>query len=219
MMGLSFLCKRKILARLKLKTTFGLTCTVTKISWLFQFTFQDKNSETRWIYCLQLTKTSPIMCTSKILTNLCFTKQKMKTKNTFAKVVHSALVAKMYWQSIEKLVRALMVHNRVKGTIKFKNYFKQIAVPFKIYADFEWDLERVESYEGSYSKRYQDDIPCSFSYKLGCVDDKLTKPIVVFRGENPAYEFIKAIFKEYLHCKKVINKHFYKNLIMSEEEE
>ena len=136
MMGLSFLCKRKILARLKLKTTFGLTCTVTKISWLFQFTFQDKNSETRWICCLQLTKTSPIMCTSKILTNLCFTKQKMKTKNTFAKVVHSALVAKMYWQSIKKLVRALMVHNRVKGTIKFKNYFKQIAVPFKIYADF-----------------------------------------------------------------------------------
>ena len=164
-------------------------------------------------------ETSPIMCTSKILTNLCFTKQKMKTKNTFAKVVHSALVAKMYWQSIKKLVRALMVHNRVKGTIKFKNYFKQIAVPFKIYADFEWDLERGESYEGSYSKRYQDDIPCSFSYKLGCVDDKLTKPIVVFRGENPAYEFIKAIFKEYLHCKKVINKHFYKNLIMSEEEE
>ena len=30
-----------------------------------------------------------------------------------------------------------MVHNRVKGTIKFKNYFKQIAVPFKIHGDFE----------------------------------------------------------------------------------
>ena len=30
-----------------------------------------------------------------------------------------------------------MVHNLVKGTIKFKNYFKQIAVPFKMYADFE----------------------------------------------------------------------------------
>ena len=24
-----------------------------------------------------------------------------------------------------------------KGTIEFKNYFKQILVPFKIYADFE----------------------------------------------------------------------------------
>ena len=39
-----------------------------------------------------------------------------------------------------------------KGTIEFKNYFKQIPVPFKIYADFECNLKSVESYEGSYSK-------------------------------------------------------------------
>ena len=39
-----------------------------------------------------------------------------------------------------------------KGTIEFRNYFKQIPVPFKIYADFECNLESVESYEGSYSK-------------------------------------------------------------------
>ena len=36
-----------------------------------------------------------------------------------------------------------------KGTIEFKNYLKQIPVPFKIYAHFECNLERVESYEGS----------------------------------------------------------------------
>ena len=30
-----------------------------------------------------------------------------------------------------------------------------------------------------------------------CVKDKFTKPIVVFRGENAAYEFIKAILKEF----------------------
>ena len=39
-----------------------------------------------------------------------------------------------------------------KGTIEFKNYFKQIPVPFKIYAGFECNLKSVESYEGSYSK-------------------------------------------------------------------
>ena len=43
--------------------------------------------------------------------------------------------------------------------------------------------------------------------------------IVIFRGENAAYEFIKAILKEYQYCKKVMNKHFSKNLIVSEEEE
>ena len=42
-----------------------------------------------------------------------------------------------------------------KGTIDFKqipNYFKQIPVPFNIYADFECNLITVESYEGSYTK-------------------------------------------------------------------
>ena len=43
--------------------------------------------------------------------------------------------------------------------------------------------------------------------------------MVVFRGEIAAYELIKAILKEYQYCKKVMEKHFNKNLIMSEEQE
>ena len=60
----------------------------------------------------------------------------------------------------------------------------------------------VECYEGSYIKKYQDHIPCSFSDKVVSVDDKFTKRIAVYRGENDAYEFIKAILKEYKCCKK-----------------
>ena len=93
-----------------------------------------------------------------------------------------------------------------KGTIEFKSYFKQIAVPFKIYANFECNLKSVESFEGSYSKKYQDHIPCSFGYKLVCVNDKFTKPMVVFSGENAAFNFIEAILKEYQYCKKVMKK-------------
>ena len=37
--------------------------------------------------------------------------------------------------------------------IEFENYFKQIPVPFKIYADFECNLRGAESYEGSYTKK------------------------------------------------------------------
>ena len=44
-------------------------------------------------------------------------------------------------------------------------------------------------------KKYEDHVPCSFAYKVVCVD-KFTTPIVVHRGENRAYEFIKAILKE-----------------------
>ena len=39
-----------------------------------------------------------------------------------------------------------------KRTIEFENYFKQLAVPFEIYADFECNLRGVECYEGSYTK-------------------------------------------------------------------
>ena len=52
-----------------------------------------------------------IMCKSKILTDLCFTKQRIKTKNTFVRVVYSVLVVKMCWQNIKKFTWALMVHN------------------------------------------------------------------------------------------------------------
>ena len=102
--------------------------------------------------------------------------------------------------------------------ITFENYFKKLPVPFKIYADFECNLRDVKSYEGSYTNKYQDHMPCSFAYQVACVDDRFTKRIFVYRGENAAYEFIKATLKEYKYCKKVMNKHFNKNLIMSEEE-
>ena len=44
-----------------------------------------------------------IMCTSKILTDLRFTKWKIKTKKTFVRVAYSALVVKMCWQDIKNL--------------------------------------------------------------------------------------------------------------------
>ena len=50
-----------------------------------------------------------------------------------------------------------------KGIIEFENYFKQIPVPFKVYADFECNLRSVECYEGFCTKKYQDHIPCSFA--------------------------------------------------------
>ena len=68
-------------------------------------------------------------------------------------------------------------------------------------------------------KKYQDHVRCGFAYKLICLDDEFTKPIVVFRGENATYKFIEATLKEFEYCKKVMEKHFNKNLNMSEKEE
>ena len=42
---------------------------------------------------------------------------------------------------------------------------------------------------------------CSFDYKLVCVDDEFSKPIVVFRDKNAAFKFIEANLKEHEYCK------------------
>ena len=72
---------------------------------------------------------------------------------------------------------------------------------------------------GSYTEKYQDHIPCSFAYRLVCVDNKFSKKVVLYRGKNAVYKFIKAILEEYDYCKKMIKEHFHKNLTMSAEKE
>ena len=46
-------------------------------------------------------------------------------------------------------------------------------------------------------KRYQDHIPCNFDYKVICVDDRFTKPIVVIEVKmqlmNSLKQFLKSI--------------------------
>ena len=87
-----------------------------------------------------------------------------------------------------------------------------LPVPFKIYADFECILKGVKNSNknnGSYTEKYHN-IPYKFTYKV--------KKVVLYRGKNAAYRFIKAILSMIL-VKKMIKKHFNKILIMSAEEE
>ena len=67
-----------------------------------------------------------------------------------------------------------------KGFINFKNYFKHIPVPFKIYAAFECILKKVDSDikyspNNSYTKMYQKHVPYSFAYKVVCIDNNFIK--------------------------------------------
>ena len=104
-----------------------------------------------------------IMCTSKILTDLCFTKQRIKTKCYFCKSCLQRFSSKNVSTKHKEVCLSINGAQSVrleKGTIGFKNYFKQIPVPIKIYADFECNLSSVES--------------C----KLICVDDEFTKPMM-----------------------------------------
>ena len=108
------------------------------------------------------------------------------------------------------------------GSISFKNYFTQLSVPFKIYADFECILKgvkRSDKNNGPYTEKYQDHSSCSFAYKVACVDNKFSKKVVLYREKNAVYKCIKSILEPYDYCEKLIKKHFNKSLIMSAKEE
>ena len=61
----------------------------------FPIYISDQKFETFMDLVLVMMKRSHITCISKILRDLCFTKQKIKTNNIFARAAYSALVVKM----------------------------------------------------------------------------------------------------------------------------
>ena len=64
-----------------------------------------------------------IMCASKILTDLCFTKGKIKTKNGSVKVVYNVLVMNMSWKNIKMICLSINDKPSAKveeGTIEFE---------------------------------------------------------------------------------------------------
>ena len=88
------------------------------------------------------------------------------------------------------------------GYIEFKNYSNKMRVPFKIYADFECILLQkcdasANSCDSSWSVKKCDHVPCGFGYKVVCVDDRFSKDVVVYRGEDCVNRFISCILDEY----------------------
>ena len=92
------------------------------------------------------------------------------------------------------LINDTQAVNYETGTIKFKNFNKQIPTPFKIYADSECLLKKVNINKGGYTKLYQKHIPNSIGAKLVCIDNEFTLPTKIFTGSNSIKEFIKWIF-------------------------
>ena len=105
------------------------------------------------------------------------------------------------------------------GTIKFKSVNKQIPIPFKIYADSECLLKRININKGGYTKLFQKHILNSIGAKLVCIDNNFTLPTKIFTGSNSVKEFIEWVFEQKKYCNQIINKHFNKKLKMTIEDE
>ena len=76
--------------------------------------------------------------------------------------------------------------------VYFKNYHKGLAAPFIIYADFEATNEKVygckPNNDKSYTESYQKDKDGGYGYKVVCrYDDKYSKPVHIYRGENAVH--------------------------------
>ena len=106
---------------------------------------------------------------------------RVKTKNVHKK--HFCMACLQNFTTIEILnnhrERCLLINETqaVKyetGTIKFKNFDKQIPIPFKIYADIECLLKRIDVSLGKHTKIYQKHIPNSIGAKLVCIDIEFT---------------------------------------------
>ena len=162
---------------------------------------------------------------SKGFKRLIFNKTKHKGRKVFGKSCLQSFSSEKVLIKHKEYCLMINGKNNVeleKRFIEIENFNRQIPVPFKIYVDFECVLKGIacgiDNNYFSYTKKYQDHIPCNFAYKVVCIDDKFSKDIVLYRGENPIFKFIISILREYGYCKKVITKYFCKNLIMTASE-
>ena len=95
--------------------------------------------------------------------------------------------------------QAINMPKQGENILKFNNFHKQLPVPFVIYADFEAITKKVQGCEQSeemkneknkrsYTDAYQTHKDCGSAYKVVCCyDDKYSKPIQTYRGENAVY--------------------------------
>ena len=81
---------------------------------------------------------------------------------------------------------------------KFKHHCKQLNIIFKIYADFGSLLKGVQSNDRNNNTLYNE----KYQKHIVCVDDKLSKPVVLYRRKNAVNKSIEKILKGYDYCKK-----------------
>ena len=121
--------------------------------------------------------------------------------------------------------------------IEFKNYKKMIKVPFVIYADFE--TINKKKYQCEYcsklfdneifkcncnkknevkTKKYQELVPCGFSFYVHSVIPEIKFPVELYRGPDAAKVFCKKI-QEYMKDIYSLIKKINKKMEITEKEQ
>ena len=158
---------------------------------------------------------------SKIVTDLYSIRKNIEIKKHFCRYCSQCVSSQRDLMEHRDIYLEINGKQRIElqsGSIEFKNYFKQIAAPFEIYADTECNFEKIHIYNrdkySSYNEEYQNHLPCSFAYKTS-----FSKPVAFYRGKTKIYKLIEAILEEYDYWKQIIKERFNENLIISVEDE
>ena len=94
-----------------------------------------------------------------------------------------------------------------------------MSILFKIYADTECFLKRINSYQGEHTIKYQEHCPNFIGAKLVCIDDRFTWPSIIFKGKDCINKFITCILDKQKWAKQITKKYFNERLIMANEDE
>ena len=109
--------------------------------------------------------------------------------------------------------KAVKLPEKDNNILRFENSYKQQAVPFVIYADFEAIIEKVQgcqpNNDSSYTDLYQNPTDCGFGYKVVCrYDDKYSKNVCIYPGEKAVYKFLENMLDEVNWIKKMLRLKF-----------
>ena len=109
------------------------------------------------------------------------------------------------------------------SSIKFKNYFKQIAAPFKICTDFESFLKGVRGSDRNKSTLYTQNITNEFLavllIKLFALMINLVHKLFFTKEKMQSLNLLKQFLKNIIIANKLTKNHLNKNLVLSSEDE
>ena len=113
-----------------------------------------------------------------------------------------------------------------KGTtLKFKNFYRSMRVPFVVYADFESFTEKINTSqpnpETSYTNQYQKHTPSGFCYYIRCFDDEIFSQESVIYTKQREDEDVAQLFVDKLeqNIKDIYNKFkFHKKMIFTKKD-
>ena len=155
-------------------------------------------------------------CWVKHLSRLLSTKTKIKVKHTFATgFSREDLLINHKDECYGINDRATKIQMPAPGeNIKFKNYHKQMQVPFDMYADLESIIKPYQATAGDKSEIKSKHQACGYGYQIVRYDGA-SSHVRIYRGKDAVKHFLKSLQQKVVRINAIFAKP--KPLHMSEK--